>query len=121
MATIIIPNFLTQKVGSGLNSYQYTIQSAQLHNCKIRVEHREASTMTVSVVQAGSVNATLATITLAGGSSAAGSPQGTISLNACANCQIGDTITFNVTSSAAIDSGLNTVKSRMTINVGGLN
>lgn len=119
--TIIIPNFNTQKVGSGLNSYQYTIQSAQLHNCKISVDHREASTMTVSIVQAGSNNATLASITLAGGSSTAGAPQGTVSLNACANCQIGDTITFVITSSAPIDQQLNTVKSRFTVNAGGLN
>jgi hypothetical protein len=121
MATIIIPNFLTQKVVNGLNSYQYTTASTAMHTCRIEVIHREASTMTVSIVQAGSVNATLATMTLAAGSSTSGGPQGTVILQACANCVSGDTLTFVLTSSAAIDEQLNTVKALLNIHVGGLN
>lgn len=121
MATVIIPNFNTQKVYVGLNSYQYTIQNAGMHNCKIKVDHRTASAMTISIVQAGSVNATLATTTLSPTSSSNGDPQSSAILNTIANCQPGDTITFVLTSSAAIDEQLNTVKSRMTVNPGGLN
>ena len=121
MATVIIPNFNTQKVECGLNTYQYTIQNAGLHNCKIKVDHREASAMTISIVQAGSNNATLLTTTLAPTTSAAGSPQSSALLNTIANCQPGDTISFVLTSAAAIDNQLNTVKSRITVNLGGLN
>lgn len=77
--------------------------------------------MTISVVQAGSNNATLATTTLVAGSSTSGSPQSSATLNVIANCTAGDTITFVLTSSAAIDEQLNTVKAKMTVNVGGLN
>lgn len=121
MATVIIPNFLTQKVVNGLNTYQYTIQNAGLHNCKIKTDHREASSMTISIVQAGSNNATLGTITLSPTSSAAGNSQSSAVLNTIANCQPGDTISFVLTSSAQIDNQLNTVKSRITVNPGGLN
>lgn len=121
MATILIPNFLTQKVVDGLNTYQYTIQSTGLHNCRVEVDHIESSTMTISIVQAGSVNATLATVTLPGGTSIAGSPQATTILMVCANCAVSDTISFVLTSSAAIDKQLNTVKARLNVHVGGLN
>ena len=121
MATIIIPNFLTQKVVNGLNSYQYTTTSSAMHNCRIDIDHREASTLTISIVQAGSVNTTLATATLPGGSSVAGMPQGTFILQACANCTSGDTITFVLTSSSPIDEQLNTVMARLNVHVGGLN
>src|SRR5271156_5256453 len=102
MATIIIPNFLTQKVVNGLNSYQYTTGSTAMHSCRIEVDHREASVLVISIVQAGSVNATLATVTLTGGSSTSGMPQNTAILKALANCVSGDTLTFTLTSSSAI-------------------
>jgi hypothetical protein len=118
MATIIIPNFNTEKAVVGLNSYQYTVQAAGLHNCKIEVDHREASSLTVSVAQAGSVSATLATVTLPG--VASNLPTGAF-LNACANAQPGDTLTFSITSSNPIDEQLNTVKAKLNIHIGGLN
>jgi hypothetical protein len=121
MATIVIPNFNTIKAVVGLNTYQYTVQSAAMHSCNIKVDHREASTLTVSIVQAGSVNATLATMTLPGSTTTAGEPQSTAVLIATANCAVGDTLSFVLTSSAAIDEQLNTVKSRLNIHVGGLN
>lgn len=118
MATVLIPNFLTQKAYVGLNNYQYTITVAGIHQCRIEVDHREASTMTVAIVQAGSVSSTLATATLPGGSSVSGSPQATFILQAPANCAVGDTITFQLTSSAAIDEQLNTVKLRVNVHQG---
>jgi hypothetical protein len=121
MATLIMTDFTDQKVVSGLNSYQYTIPTAQIYKCRITVDHREASTITVSIVQAGSVNATLATITLPGSPANLGLPQGTAILQTAANCAVNDTITFSITSSDAIDQQLNTIKSRLICTVGGLN
>lgn len=119
MATIVIPNFLTEKVVNGLDSYQYTTSSTAMHTCRIVVDHRDSSTMTISIVQAGSVNSTLATVTLPG--VPAGSPQPSTILRACANCVSGDTLTFVLTSSEVSDQQLNTVKARLNIHVGGLN
>jgi hypothetical protein len=120
MATIIIPNFLTEKVVDGLNSYQFTTTVAGMHTCRIVVDHRDSSTMTISIVQAGSVSATLATTTLPG--IPAGSPQPNVILQGTANCAIGDTLTFVLTSSEVSDEQLNTVKARLNIHMGlGLN
>jgi hypothetical protein len=119
VATVIIPNFNTQKTVNGLNSYQYTVQSAANHTCHMVLTHRDASQITASIVQAGSVNATLDTVTLPG--VPAGSPQSSLILNTMAVCQPGDTITFVLTSSATIDNMLNTVKADLKVNVGGLN
>lgn len=119
MATIIIPNFLTQKVVNGLNNYQYTTTTAAMHNCRIEIDRMAKSTMTISIVQAGSVNQTLATVTLV--AFPLGMPQTPTILQACANCAPGDTITFSVTSNAPIDQQLNTVMARLNVHVGGLN
>lgn len=119
MATVIIPNFNNQKTVNGLNSYQYTIQSAANHTCHMVLTHRDASMITASIVQAGSVNSTLSTITLPG--VPAGSPQSSVILNTMAVCQPGDTITFVLASSASIDQMLNTVKADLKVTVGGLN
>jgi hypothetical protein len=121
MATIVIPNFLTEKVVNGLNTYTYTVGSASMHTCRIEVDHRDTSTLSIAITQAGSVNATLATATLPGSSNAAGSPQSAFILMATANCQVSDVISFVLTSSAAIDQGLNNVKARLKVTVGGLN
>ena len=116
--TIVIPNFLTQKAVVGLNTYQYTIQTAGVHSCRISVDHLNESTLTVSIVQAGSVNTTLATATLPGGTTPAGAPQGTITLIATANCAASDTISFVLTSSNPADQQLNTVKAKLNVHMG---
>jgi len=103
MSTIAIPNFLTQKIVNGLNNYQYTVKDAAVHNCRIEINHSNSSGLTVSIVQAGSKNATLATATLPNSSSMEGQPQGTFILSAASNCAIGDTLTFQLSSSSAID------------------
>jgi hypothetical protein len=119
MATIVIPNFLTEKVVNGLNTYTYTVGSTAVHTCRIEVDHLEASTMTIAITQTGSVNATLSTATLPGGLS--GMPQNTFILMGIANCVLGDVISFVLTSSASSDKNLNTVKARLIVKVGGLN
>lgn len=121
MATIQIPNFLTQKVVNGLNTYTYTTQSAGMHTCRIEVDHRVASAMTISITQSGSVNATLATMTLVAGSNSDADAMSTAILQACANCAISDVLSFVLTSSAPVDQNSNTVKARLNVHVGGLN
>jgi hypothetical protein len=120
MATIIVPNFNTVKEYTGLNTYQYTVTAASMHNCSIKVEHRDASTMTISIVQAGSNNATLVTTTLVPATNV-GDPKSVASLNVIANCSIGDTLSFVLTSSTAIDNNMNTVKATINVHQGGLN
>lgn len=119
MSTVIIPNFNTQKTVNGLNSYQYTVVSAGNHTCHMVLTHRDASMITASIVQTGSVNATLLTKTLPG--VPAGSPQSSLILNTMAVAQPGDTLTFVLSSSASIDEMLNTVKADLKISIGGLN
>lgn len=119
MATIIIPNFLTEKVMTGLNTYQYTVGATAMHVAAIRVDNLPGSQLAVSIVQAGSVNATLATITLPG--TLPDAVQTSASLSATANCMSGDTISFVITSSNPIDQGLNSIKALMRVNVGSSN
>lgn len=120
MSTVIIPNFNTEKAVVGLNSYQFTCAVAGMHTCRIIVDHRDSSTMTVSITQAGSVSSTIATTTLPG--IPAGSPQPNVILQGTANCQVGDTLTFTMTSSDVADQQLNTVRARLNIHMGlGLN
>jgi hypothetical protein len=118
MALVLIPNFNTEKVVSGLNTYQYTVQSAAVHNCRIKVDKMPPSTMTISIVQAGSHSGTLATVTLVPVPGSDG--QTSQILQAPANCQPGDTLSFVLSSSASIDEQLNTVKATLNIHIGGL-
>jgi hypothetical protein len=118
MATVIIPNFNTQKVYNGLNTYTYTVGSTAMHMCDIKVQHRESSAMTISISQSGSFTGTLATVTLNPSSGTAGQPQTEVDLQALANCVSGDVISFTLTSSASIDEQLNTVQSLIRVSVG---
>lgn len=118
MATIIIPNFNTQKTMVGLNTYQYTIQTAGLHVAHIVISHHAPSALTCSIVQAGSVNSTLATVTVQPVTTPNTTGQSSTILTATANCAVNDTISFVVTSSAANDQQLNNVKLDMDIRRG---
>jgi hypothetical protein len=117
--TIAIPNFNTEKVYDGLNTYTFTVNTAGMHLCRIKMDHRAASTMTIAITQAGSVNTTLNTITVA--SVPSGSPQTSTILQSLANCAIGDVLSFVITSSSTEDQQLNTIKATMNIHMGGLN
>jgi hypothetical protein len=114
MATITIPNFLTEKVVNGLNTYQYTALSAAMHIAKIRVTKPSGSGMTISIQQNGS---TKATVTLNGDSSGYGH-QNTQELAVTMNCSINDTIAFVLTSSTASDEQLNSVVATLNIHIG---
>lgn len=113
MATVIIPNFLTEKVVDGLNTYQYTVQTTAMHVARIRVSKHPSSTMTISILHNGSpVNTlTLAPVSANGGQSEA------VILSSIA-CASSDTISFSLTSSASTDQQLNTVKATLNVHIG---
>lgn len=118
MATIIIPNFLTQKTMVGLNTYTYTIVNAGMHIAHIVVSHHAPSNLTCAITQAGSVNTTLTTATVQPVTNPNNTAQSSLILQATANCQPGDVISFVLTSSSANDKQLNTVKSDMIVRQG---
>lgn len=119
MATVIIPNFNTEKVVDGLNAYQYTVKNTGVHNCRIILDHRDSSLIQVAITQSGSRSAVIASITLPG--LPAGSPQTSVILQGATNCVAGDVITFTISSANPEDAGLNTMKARLLVYVGGLN
>lgn len=118
MATITIPNFLTEKVVNGLNTYQYTTINTAMHVIRVNVTQPPASGMTITLSQSGSQSATLATVTL---------PQSTVDiqgnyiLQATANCVSGDVLSVALSSSQPIDKQLNTVVAKIIVKVGSLN
>jgi len=109
----IIPNFLTEKVYTGLDTYQYTVVNAGLHVASIRIDKMPSSAITVSIIQAGSVNATLATMTIV--PNLPYSAQTSQSLAVTANCAASDTLSFVLTSSAPADETPNGFKALMNI------
>jgi len=118
MATLNIPNFNTEKVMVGLNTYTYTVQVAGLHNAKIQVDHHQASNLTCTITQSGSVSRTLASGTVQPLGSTVTQGQSSIILYGLANCSVGDVISFVLTSSATNDQQLNTIKSTFKVNAG---
>jgi len=115
MSTIVIPSFTAgQKVVSGLNTYQYTIQEAAVHLCRIEVDHHLVSQVTITINSNGSP---IATMTLPGTTQV----QGTAILQATVNNAVSDVITFVISSSNVDDEQLNNIKSRIIVKVGGLN
>jgi hypothetical protein len=122
MSTIIIPNFNTEKVVTNVygNSYQYTVQTTALHTCRVVLYRRPSSSMTISIVQAGSVNATIASVLTPTAASDETAQASTI-LIACANCAANDTLTFTFSDSNVNDSYSNRLKATLNIHIGGLN
>jgi hypothetical protein len=118
MATIVIPNFNTQKTFAGLNTYTYTIQNAGVHTCRIKTDHHQQSNMIAAISQSGSFSGTLATGTVQPVPLPNTTGQSSLILEARANCQPGDVITFTLTSSASNDQQLNTLKSSMIVTQG---
>lgn len=119
MATISIPNFLSQKAVSGLNSYTFTAVTPGTHYCRMEVDHHSSSAATIAISRSGSVSATLGSLTLTPNGSGVAAPQSTAIVIGAANLLAGDVITFAVSSSAAIDQGSNNIKSRILARIGG--
>jgi len=118
MSTIVIPNFNTQKTMAGLNTYTYTIVNTALHTCRMMVSHHQASNLTASITQSGSVSATLATVTVQPVALPNSTGQSSVILTVVANCVSGDVISFVLTSSNANDQQLNNVKTDMIVTQG---
>ena len=119
MATISIGDFTTgPRTFGGLNSYVYAAKSNAEHNCRIQLDHGNSCNATISIVQAGSVNSTLATVTVL--PQTLGSGQTSTILMCQAICAVGDRLTFTITSSAAEDQGLNVLKSTINVHSGAL-
>jgi hypothetical protein len=116
MSTITIPNFLTPKEVVGLNTYQYTVQTAAMHVAKIQVDRRTDSAFTISINQNGTP---INSITVS--PVAAGNPQSSQSLSATMNCAANDVIAFVLSSSAPIDQQLQGVKSFLNVHIGSSN
>lgn len=93
MATVIIPDFNSEKVVDGLNAYQYTIKEAGMHVCRIRVSHLPTTGISISINQ-NSVSR--AAVTLA--SRQQDSSQSNDVLMVTINCAINDVIEFALTS-----------------------
>jgi len=115
MATINIPNFDTQKTMVGLNTYQYAVQTAGIHKCSAIVSDLQTSGLTVTISQSGSVSATIATATEVPLPQPNTTGQSSRIIEGLANCQVGDVISFTLTSSQVDDQQLNTVKLDMII------
>lgn len=111
--TVIIPNFLTQKVVNGLNTYQYTVQNTAMHVARIRTTHPTNTGITITINQNGSP---VATVTPAATLPDTG--QTSTELHTTINCTSGDVISFALSSSAAPDEQLNTVVSTINVYVG---
>lgn len=118
MATVVVPNFNTEKTYVGLNTYTYTIKTAGLHTAKIQVDHHAPSNLTVQIQQTGSVTATLASGTVQPTGSTVTAGQSSVILVALANCAVNDVIQFVLVSSAVNDQQLNTVKATFKVNQG---
>ena len=54
-----IPNFLTNKVVSSLDTYNYTVTTAAMHVAKVRVQKMPPSGLTVAIQQNSVTQATV--------------------------------------------------------------
>jgi hypothetical protein len=111
MATII-PNFLTSKVVSNLDTYNYTVQTAAMHVATIQLNELPPSGVSITIEQNGSPVAA---------SAAPAATQGAISLSATMNCAVSDVISFVISSSTPSDEGLNCIKATLNVHIGSLN
>lgn len=115
MATIIIPNFNTQKTMNGLNTYQYTIQTTGQHTVRMVVSHHSPSNLSASITQSGSMSLTLASVTVQPITIPNNNGMSSAILTAICNCAVSDVISFVLTSSTPNDQQLNNVKTDMIV------
>ena len=116
MANVNIPNFLTPKEVNGLNTYQYTVQTAAMHVASIRMDRRQNSAFTISIQQNGTPmnSVTVQPVDVS-------AIQSSQSLSATMNCAVNDVISFVLSSSAPIDQQLNTISALLNVHIGSSN
>jgi hypothetical protein len=104
----IIPNFNHEYVFSNLDTYQYTIQSTNLHTVSVKMNDKVLlNNLSVIIKQNGTTKAT--------SSVTAGNPN-ELNLSVLLNCASGDTIQVVVSSSDPLDSAPNRIKGFININ-----
>jgi hypothetical protein len=108
MATTI-PNFLTPKVITNLDTYNYTVLSAAMHVASIQLTEIPASGISILIKQNGTTVAT---------APAPSSTQLAITLKVTMNCAINDVISFVLSSSTPSDQNLNAIKAILNVHVG---
>jgi hypothetical protein len=108
-----IPNFLTNKVVSNLDTYTYTVTTAAMHVAKVRVQKMPPSGLTITIQQNGSTKATVTVQPIVGSTG-----QSSQELHVTMNCAVSDVISFVLSSSTAIDQGPNAIKATLDVHVG---
>lgn len=95
----------------GLQTTTHTIGTTNMYHVLSKSTIHPGSALSITVSQSGSTTASFT-------STAPSSSQRHIELNCSFNCVIGDVITVAITSSAAIDNGLNNVSTVLAIYTG---
>lgn len=92
----------------GLGTYTHTVASTGMYEASATATVNPSSSLSITISQSGSASASITSI-------APASSQGSIDVRKVFNCVAGDVITVAISSAAAIDNQLNTVK--MLVNV----
>lgn len=113
MATITIGNFNSEKVVTGLNTYQYTVSNTSMHVVKCKLIVPVSSSVSLVITQNGTTRLSASVI-----SHDAYDAQSQFPFQVTMNCTSGDVIQFQITSAAAADNQLNVVKAILNIHQG---
>jgi len=114
MATVI-PEFSSTQVISNLDTYTYTVKSAAVHYASAQLEALNLpSSLALTISQSGSRSASVSSPAMAAG-------QSVLDLSASFNCAAGDVISFVISSSAASDQAINSIKGILNIHIGSSN
>lgn len=95
----------------GLGTYTHTITTTNMYKVKARATENPTSSLSISITQSGSTSATIT-------SDAPAADQNNIVVSKVFNCVAGDVITVVISSAAATDNQLNTVKTTVAISEG---
>lgn len=95
----------------GLGTYTHTVANSTMYKVQAHCEENPASSVSIVISQSGSTTATIT-------STAPASDQNHIEVQKVFNCVAGDVLTVTISSSAAIDNQLNTVKTIVNVSQG---
>jgi hypothetical protein len=95
----------------GLGTFTRTISNTNMYKVKARATENPTSSLSISITQSGSASATIT-------SDAPAADQNNITVSKVFNCVAGDVITIVISSAAATDNQLNTVKTTVAISEG---
>jgi hypothetical protein len=109
----IIPNFLTAKEITNLDTYVYTTNTTANHVARIRVQPPVNTGLTVSILWNSTTMATMTLVPVLPYTA-----QSSQSLSATIPATSGDTVSFVLSSSTPADKGLNAVKATLNVHIG---